>query len=310
MPSPGSTPQPVPVREGTGRVAVPGGEVWYRVAGGGPGTPLLLLHGGPGATSHNLEPLAALGDERPVILYDQLGCGRSDRPDDLALWTVERFVAEVARVREALGLERVILYGHSWGGTLAAEVCLSGAPGIAGLVLASPLLDARRWLADCDRLRRELPGDVQDALRAHEAAGTTDSTEYEQATEVFYRRFVCRSDPWPEPMLASLAGFGTACYRHMWGPSEFHPTGPLRRCDLAPRLPELDRPVLFTVGRFDEATPETVASFRDRVPGAGLVVMERSAHMTMLDEPEGYVAALRPFLRRVDARRPAPDAGR
>jgi proline-specific peptidase len=288
----------------SGRIAVPGGEVWYRVAGGGPGTPLLLLHGGPGATSHSLEPLAALGDERPVILYDQLGCGRSGRPEDPALWTVERFVAEVAAVRAALGLSRVFLLGHSWGGTLATEVVLSGAPGVAGLVLASPLLDARRWLDDANLLRAELPPEVQETLRAHEAAGSTGSPEYEQATEVFYRRFLCRTEPWPPEMMESLAAFGKRCYEHMWGPSEFHPTGLLRDYDVTPRLGRIGVPVLFTVGRYDEARPETVAAFQALVPGAELRVLERSAHMTMLDEREASVDAVRAFLRRVESGSP------
>lgn len=288
---------PIPA---TGRVAVPGGRVWYRVSGGGPGIPLLLLHGGPGFPGDYLAPLESLGDERPVIRYDQLGCGRSDRPADPSLWRPGRFVEELAAVREALGLDRVILHGHSWGGALAVLSVLSGARGVAGLVLASPLLDARRWVADADRLRRELPPDVQAVLSSHEADGTTDAPEYEEATQVFYRRFVCRTDPWPPPMLESLAGFGRECYLALWGPSEFHPTGLLRTFDVVDRLDGIGLPTLFTVGRYDEATPASVESFRRRVPGARLVVLERSAHMTMLDEPEASRAALRPFLRSVD----------
>jgi proline iminopeptidase len=98
----------------------------------------------------------------------------------------------------------------------------------------------------------------------------------------------------------SLSQLGQACYLAMWGPSEFHPTGLLRAYDVTGRLGELRIPTLFTVGRFDEATPETVASFQARVPGSGLVVLEGSAHMTMLDEPAAYVAVLRRFLDGVD----------
>lgn len=284
----------------TGHVAVPGGRVWYRVSGGGPGIPLLLLHGGPGFPGDYLAPLDVLGDERPVIRYDQLGCGRSDRPGDPSLWRTSRFVEELAAVRDALGLDRVILHGHSWGGALAVLAVLSGARGVEGLVLASPLLDARRWVEDADRLRRELPADVQEVLSRHEADGTTDAPAYEEATQAYYRRFVCRTDPWPAAMHESIAGLGRDCYLSLWGPSEFHPTGPLRDLDLTGRLGELAVPTLFTVGRFDEATPGSVAAFRELVPGAGLALLERSAHMTMLDEPEAYRAALRPFLRSVD----------
>src|SRR5580658_7720399 len=90
-----------------GYVEVPGGRVWYRIAGADqPGTPLLRLHGGPGLPHDYLEPLEALAARRPVIFYDQLGCGRSDRPADDSLWTLDRFVEELAVVRDALGLER------------------------------------------------------------------------------------------------------------------------------------------------------------------------------------------------------------
>jgi proline iminopeptidase len=87
-------------------------------------TPLLCLHGGPGFTHYYLEPLEALADRRRVICYDQLGCGRSDRPGDLSLWNVDRFVAELAQVRSALKLDRLHLFGGSWGGMLAMRYVL------------------------------------------------------------------------------------------------------------------------------------------------------------------------------------------
>jgi proline iminopeptidase len=94
--------------DGSGRegfVSVTGGRVRYRVAGADKkGTPLLALHGGPGAPHDYLETLAALADERPVVFYDQLGCGGSDNPIDASLWTIERYAAELRQVREALGL--------------------------------------------------------------------------------------------------------------------------------------------------------------------------------------------------------------
>src|SRR5215470_13623320 len=98
-----------------GFVAVEGGRVWYRIVGSGGGIPLITLHGGPGAPHDYLEPLAALGDERPVIFYDQLGCGKSDRPTNPKLWRVERFVKELAQLRAALKIDRAHLLGQSWG---------------------------------------------------------------------------------------------------------------------------------------------------------------------------------------------------
>src|SRR5439155_14953818 len=115
-----------------GMIDVPGGRVWYRIVGSGKRTPLLLLHGGPGAPGYYLKPLAALADERPVVFYDQLGCGRSPAPSDTSLWTIDRFVQELAAVRKALGLERVHLYGTSWGTVLAVEAVKTGPRGVDG----------------------------------------------------------------------------------------------------------------------------------------------------------------------------------
>src|SRR6185436_2446602 len=184
-----------------GHVAVEGGRVWYRIAGQArPGVPLLTLHGGPGYPHDYLEPLERLADERPVIFYDQLGCGKSDQPTDASLWQVDRFVRELAQVREALGLSRIQLFGHSWGTMLAVDYLLSGARNIASLILASPALSIPRWRADADLYRATLPIGIQEILARHETAGTTHTVEYHDATMEYYRRYLCRMDPWPEPM--------------------------------------------------------------------------------------------------------------
>jgi len=180
------SPQP-----GQGFIDVPGGPVWYSVAGDGPGIPLLVLHGGPGGRICGYARLDALGNERPIVRYDQLGSGRSGRPDDLSLWNVERFVEELHVVRQQLGLGQMHLLGHSWGGSLAAAYVLEkGTDGIASVILSSPLLSTPLWVEDANYLRSLLPEDVQKTLTEHEAAGTTDSDEYQEASEVFYERHV------------------------------------------------------------------------------------------------------------------------
>ncbi|HYL72115.1 MAG TPA: alpha/beta fold hydrolase, partial [Candidatus Dormibacteraeota bacterium] len=110
---------------GEGFIQVPGGPVWYRVFGSGSNTPLLMLHGGPGGSSCNFEPLATLvSAHRPVVVYDQLGGGRSGRPMDRNLWTLERSLEEVAAVRHSLGLGAIHLMGSSWGAALAADYAI------------------------------------------------------------------------------------------------------------------------------------------------------------------------------------------
>ncbi|MFC1557138.1 proline iminopeptidase-family hydrolase [candidate division KSB1 bacterium] len=285
---------------GEGYIEVSGGRVWYRIAGSGDQTPLLLLHGGPGAPGYYFEPLAELADERPVIFYDQLGAGRSDAPSDTTLWRVERFVDELAQVREALGLSEVHILGHSWGTMLAVDYMLTRPEGVRSLILASPALSIPRWLADTDSLLRTLPESIQDVVYEHERAGTTDSPDYLAAVDEFYRRFLCRLDPWPPEMDSTFAHFGYEVYNYMWGPSEFTATGVLKQYDRTDRLGELGLSVLFTTGAYDEATPSTVDYYRSLVPGSRLEILEESAHMTMLDEPDEYVRIVRNFLREVE----------
>jgi proline iminopeptidase len=284
-------------------VQVPGGRVWYRIVGSGSATPLLVLHGGPGATHHYLKPLAALADERPVIFYDQLGSGRSDRPSDTTLWRVERFVEELAAVRQALGLEEIHLLGHSWGTMLAVEYLLAHPQsGVRSLILASPSLDISRWLADADTLLRTLPDSSRAIIERHEAAGTTSDPAYQAAVTEYYRLYLARRLPWGPDTDSTFQLMGTEVYNYMWGPSEFTSTGTLRTYDATPRLGELRLPVLFTTGRYDEAMPGTVAFYQTLVPGARLTVLNESAHLTMQDEPERYVQIIREFLRDVEDR--------
>jgi proline-specific peptidase len=287
---------------GEGYLEVPGGRVWYRIEGSGTATPLLLLHGGPGATHHYLKPLAALADERPVIFYDQLGSGRSDRPTDTTLWRVERFVEELAAVRQALGLDEVHLLGHSWGAMLAVDYLLTKPAGVRSVILASPALSTARWVADADSLVRTMPDSIQAVIAKHEAAGTTTDPEYQAAVIAFYQRYLARRQPWSADLDSTMRGFGTPLYNYMWGPSEFTATGTLQSYDRTDRLSELTLPVLFTTGRHDEAVPGTVAFYQMRVPGARLVVLDHSAHLTMQDEPERNVEIVRQFLHDVEAR--------
>lgn len=286
-----------------GFIPVAGGRIWYQVLGGGGGLPLILLHGGPGFPHDYLEPLGALSDERPVVFYDQLGCGRSDRPADTALWRIERFVEELAQLRAALRLDRVHIFGHSWGAMVATDYVLSGASGVAGLILASPPLSIPRWIEDARRLRASLPAEVQAILARHEAAGTLEAEEYQAATREYYARFVRRLDPVPEALNQARAGMGTAVYEYMWGPNEFHVTGTLADYDRTDRLGEIRTPTLLTCGRYDEATPEATAFYQRLIPRAEMVVFEESAHLPHLGEAERYVQVVRDFLRRVEPNR-------
>ena len=291
---------PPPVREGT--IQVPGGTVWYRVVGEG-GVPLLCLHGGPGMAHDYISPLADLADRRAVIFYDQLGCGRSERPDDASLWTLERSVAEVEAVREALGLERFHLFGNSWGGWLALQYTLDRTPDLASLIISSSPPSVDRAVREMNVLREQLPDDVQRVLADHEARQFFDCPEYTAAIMAFYKRHLCRLDPWPEIVERSMGpSFGASPYLTMWGPSEFGPvTGNLDGWDVNDRLGEIRVPTLLTVGRHDEMWPSHMEDMRLQIADAALVVFEESSHMAFVEERDGYMATMNGFLDRVEA---------
>src|SRR5579859_2296283 len=215
-----------PIQEGY--IPFKGYQTWYRIVGEreAPGKlPLLTLHGGPGGCCDYLESLDAMADTgRRVIYYDQLGCGNSHLPVSKAeLWTVALYVEEIDAVRQALGLERIHLLGQSWGGMLAMEYALTQPPGLASLTIASSPASMIQWVQEANRLREELPPEVQATLLRHEEAGTTTSKEYEEAMMVFYKRHVCRLDPYPASVMSIFEAIAAypEVYNTMNGPSEF-----------------------------------------------------------------------------------------
>jgi proline iminopeptidase len=290
------------LQPGQGFIDVPGGPVWYRVTGDGPGIPLLVLHGGPGGTSCGYSLLEPLGETRPVVRYDQLGTGRSGRPEDLSLWEVERFVEELDVVRRSLGLEQMHLLGHSWGASLAAAYVLEkGTQGIVSLTLSSPLLSTPLWIEDANTLRQQLPEEVQQTLTEHEQAGTTDSEEYQEASAVFYKRHVYAGERPKRAASCAGAPSSKVIYEYMWGPTEFYATGNLVNFDVTDRLQEIDVPVLFMAGEFDEARPERVAEFQKLIPGSRLEIIEDAAHASLSKKPDQYRQILKEFFAAAEA---------
>jgi proline-specific peptidase len=292
------TPQ---LRVKEGFIAVPGGKVWYRMVGEG-GIPLLCLHGGPGIPHDYLENLEDLADRRTVVFYDQLGCGNSERPDDASLWTLDRAIEELSAVRDHLGLERIHLFGNSWGGWLSLQYVLDRQPPLQSLILSSSPPSVSRWIADANELRRQLPDDVQRVLDHHEAKAYFACPEWFGAMAVFYKRHVCRADPWPDGVEQAFGpGFGAQVYNTMWGPSEFGPvTGNLKNWDVTGRLQEIRLPTLLTCGRYDEATPAHMTDMHQRMPGSELVIFERSSHMAFIEEREAYIRTVNDFLVQVE----------
>jgi L-proline amide hydrolase len=282
------------------------GWTWYRVVGDlrdAGHAPLVLLHGGPGCPHDYLEPLSALTEltGRACVFYDQLGCGRSEHQREAPpeQWTPDLFCRELDVLLEHLEISaRYHVLGQSWGGMLAMEHALRQPPGLQSIVIANSPASIPLWVQETGRLRQLLPADVQDALDRNEAAGTTDSQEYQEAVMRFYERHLCRIVPFPAPLQRTfdLLDEDPTVYHTMNGPSEFHVIGSLRQWDITARLGEIRVPALVVSGEYDEATPAVVGPLVEGISGARWELLPDASHSTHLEQPERFQQLVIEFL--------------
>jgi proline iminopeptidase len=289
------------LRPGEGFVNVKGGKVWYRIIGEGKGTPLLLTHGGPGGTSRSFYLFAALGDDRPIILFDQLGSGRSGHNEDTTLMTVGNFVEQVAALKNELGLKKFYLHGHSWGTALALEYYSVYPEGVKALIFKSPYFNTRIWKADADTLIMTSPDSVQQAIKIGEQTGDFNSPDYLMANEVYAKNFGVRRTKLISDLDTVPVAGSKIIYNYMWGPTEFTATGTLKTYDNLDDLRHVSVPTLFITGEFDEARPATVRAFQKMIPGSRFVEIEGAGHGTMHDNREQNIRAIKLFLDSLDA---------
>jgi pimeloyl-ACP methyl ester carboxylesterase len=261
----------------------PIGKTWYRVTGTRGRAPLVCLHGGPGSTHNYFRPLERLADERPVVLYDQLGCGRSEPAGDVE-WSLALFADELDALREQLGLDRIHLLGTSWGGMLALEHALARQESIRSLVLSSTLASADDWVVEAKKLRDAIAGDDDEALPE------------------FERRHFYRGGSEPLELARMREERSVPVYEAMWGKNEWTMTGALAGWDVRSRLPELVMPTLIIRGAHDLSTATISKTLTDGIPHAREVVFEHSSHTPVLEETERYLQVVRDFLYAVEAR--------
>jgi proline iminopeptidase len=270
---------------------------WKSVGDPGARETLLTLHGGPGSTHDYLLALNDLAEHGyRVVYYDQLGCGRSDLARDVSEYTVDRDVADLEVLRTGLGLGRVHLLGSSYGGLLAIAYALAHPEGLKTLTSASGLADVPLTVREMQRLKRELPGPVRETLERYEARGEYQNPEYLRAVLEFYRRHLCRLDPWPPEVSYSLDHMSLPKYGTMNGPNEFTIVGTLKDWDATARLGEIRVPTLVTTGRYDEVTPRVAESIHRGIRGSRLELFRESSHLAFWEERSRYMETLRSFL--------------
>ncbi len=297
------------MREGV--VEWAGYKTWFTSFGqGAPGRlPLLVAHGGPGMTHDYLLTLQGLTSSgRQVVLYDQLGNGNSThlphKASDAEFWTPTLFLAELDEVIKHLGFGAGMHFlGQSWGGMLGIEFAVRRPRELASLILANSPSSMSTWAAELGKLRDGLPEDIRRVLHECESAGATDTPEYGEATLAFYRRHLCRLDPWPEGMQKTydLAVKFPTVYGTMIGASEFNVTGSLSSWDMDDQLSRISVPTLVLHGEFDEATDEVVRASRELIPDVEYRKIRGASHTPHLENPEATIPIIAEFLARHDS---------
>ncbi|RAH56309.1 proline-specific peptidase [Aspergillus piperis CBS 112811] len=282
-------------------------QTWYRIYGDiKAGTPLVVLHGGPGFCHNYMLPLAALASDRAVILYDQIGNGLSshylEKRGDQEFWTVDLFIAELENLLQHLGIAgHFDLLGHSWGGMMGMDFAARQPAGLRRLILSNSPASVALWLESVNRLRATLPQEIQDTLQKCEAEGRLDSKEYEDATVEFLSRFCCRTQPWPEELMQSLVWTtekDSTVAASMLGPSEFWVEGSLKNWSALDRIHRIQVPTLVINCKYDEAQDSAVEPLFWGIDKVKWITLSDGSHCPQFDDREKYLQVVDEFLGR------------
>jgi len=259
---------------------------------------LFLLNGGPGLPCDYLrDPHIHLVEEGyRIVAFDQLGCGNSDRPEDVSLWNINRYVEEVETVRKELGIVNFHLLGQSWGGWLSIEYALTYPDEIRSLILANTCGDLQHLTTELNRMREALGSETVAMMLHHEAMGTIDHPEYQAAITILNYRHVCRLKEWPSSLLASVDDWNMGPYGTMQGPNEFLYIGNLKDWNRISDMDSLEMPTLIITGTHDEIGPACASRMNNVLPNSEVVVFHNSSHVPFYEEPDLYFKELQIFL--------------
>ena len=280
--------------------------VWTKRIGNNPKIKLLLLNGGPGATHEYFECfenfLPAKGIE--FIYYDQLGCGNSDNPNDVALWDLGRYVEEVEQVRKALHLDASNFYllGHSWGGILAMEYALKYQHNMKGLIISNMMSSCPKYGKYADEvLAKQMNPAVLAEIEKIEAAKDFSNPRYmELLLPNFYEKHILRfpAKDWPEPVNRSFAKMNNSLYVTMQGPSEFGISGKLEKWDRKADLKNITIPTLVIGAKHDTMDPKHMEEMSKLVQNGTYLFCPKGSHMDFYDDQKVYFGGLIPFLKK------------
>jgi proline iminopeptidase len=278
----------------------------------GQGDPLVIVHGGPGASHDYLLPyLVPLARNNRLVFLDERGSGRSEKLEDPSGYTVENMVEDVEAVRTALGLGKINLLGHSYGGVLAQAYALKYQGNLNHLVLCSTFHSTKELNAMFVRMKQDMPAELRARIEKAEQEGLYGhGKDYEKNryTAAYmtaawgdgYFPYLYRNHPDAnfDPVANGIMSWDL--YREMWGShGEFVVDGNLTSVEYADRLKTLTVPTLITVGDHDECDPAIAREMNDLIPGSRLVVFPNSGHMTFVDQPGMFVKTVDEFVHSV-----------
>lgn len=294
-------------------VSTPKGEfrVWTRRVGNNPRVKILLLHGGPGGTHEYFEAFASYlpAEGFEYYYYDQLGSAYSSQPDAPELWDVARMVDEVEQVRKALGLDRnnFYLFGHSWGGILAAEYALAHPENLKALVISNMMMSIPAYN---EYARKVLMPAMDQAVLAEvqrlEAAGKYQDPRYMKLLMPhFYEHHILRMPEaqWPDPVQRSFAHTNTKIYVPMQGPSELGAGGKLLNWDRTASLEKIVAPALVIGARYDTMDPAHMEMVSKKVKRGRYLYCPNGSHLALYDDQKVYMEGLIRFIHDVDGGR-------
>lgn len=284
-----------------GYVDTCGAIIYYATIGAGP--PLVLLHGGPGATHEDFLPyLLPLARRRQLVLIDERGCGRSQQLEDHAQYSLATLANDIESVRVALDLGEIDLLGHSFGGILAQAVAIHHPAGIRRLILAGTGSSGARINADFEHIKKSADAKIRAQIEALEARGIIGAdgaqlAEYRtlaDQAEAPYMYFT-RPPAWD----SARAPMGWDVLNQVWGAkSDFHIDGALAGFDFTQALRKLTIPALVIYGDHDMVSDATAQESHAALAGSLLVKIPRCAHMMMVDQNAAFIDAVTRFLDR------------
>lgn len=280
--------------------------VWTKRVGNNPKIKVLLVNGGPGATHEYFECfenfLPAEGIE--FIYYDQLGCGNSDNPNDVAFWDLSRYVEEVEQVRKALNLDNSNFYllGHSWGGILAMEYAIKYQENMKGLIISNMMSSCPEYGKYADEvLGKQMNPEILAQIQKIEANKDFTNPKYmELLIPNFYEKHVLRfpAKDWPEPVNRSFAKMNNSLYVTMQGPSEFGIAGKLENWDRTNDLKNITIPSLVIGATHDTMDPKFMEKMSTLLPKGSFLLCPNGSHMAFYDDQQTYFKGLISFLNK------------